>query len=232
MYTKALFAVASLALVQPASGQVTPPPVLEVAGPTTFEAGKKAVIKVTTTAKKVSWKIPPGCDTEALDGRRLAVWANPGTYLFVAMVPVGDDVVTIDYPVTITQGPRPPPGPGPIPDDPVVPPVVKSFRVIWVTESATTPTAGQNSVIGAKAVREYLTAKTTAEGNVAGWRHYDPQTSAANDQPTMRALWDAAKAKVTAVPCVIVEVNGKAEILPFPANAVEALKVLKQYGGQ
>jgi hypothetical protein len=132
--------------------------------------------------------------------------------------------------VTLTA-PLPPPGPGPGPDPPPPPPpVVKSFRVIWVTESATTLTAQQNSVIGAKAIRDYLTAKTTPENNVAGWRHFDPQT-VPSGQPTMTALWAAAKPKITTVPCLVVEVNGKAEILPFPANAVEALATLKTYGG-
>ena len=44
-------------LLVPAQAQV---PILEASGPTTVEVGKKTVIKVTTTAKKVTWKIPAG----------------------------------------------------------------------------------------------------------------------------------------------------------------------------
>src|SRR6185436_829666 len=127
-----------------------PPPVLEVLGPTTVEVGKKCVIKVQTTAKKVTWKIPSGCDAENLDGKRLAVWALPGTYTFVAMVPNGDDVVSIDYVLTVV-GPRPPPPPDPVdPIPPPPPPPVKSFRVIFVQESGWTPPVGQAAIPAAK----------------------------------------------------------------------------------
>jgi hypothetical protein len=208
-----------------------PEPVLEVGGPTVVEVGKKCVLKAQTTAKRVTWRVPAGCDTEALDGRRLAVWALPGTYTFVAMVPSGDDVVSIDYVLTVV-GPRPPPGPGPGPG-PEPPPVVSSFRVIWVKESGTKlPTAQQNAVIGAKTVQEYLYAKTTQEGGVTGWREYDPQTNASNDHPGMRTLWAATQSKITTVPCVIIQVNDKAEIFPFPANAADALTLLQSKGGK
>lgn len=114
-----------------------PLPVLEVIGPITAEVGKKCVIRVQTTAKKVTWKIPAGCDTENLDGRRLAVWALPGTYTFVAMVPYGDDVVSMDYVLTVT-GPRPPPPPPPPPpDDPVLTPFQVKLQAAYRADGAT-----------------------------------------------------------------------------------------------
>lgn len=150
----------------------------------------------------------------------------------------GPPVKTGAFLIECVVGPRPPPKPpepippGPTPPGPTPPPQpVTSFRVIWVTESASTPTAAQNSVIGAKAVRDYLTAKTTPENGWAGWRHFDPQTNGANEQPTMKALWAAVQAKLTTKDAVVIEVNGKAEILPFPANPAEALATLKKYGG-
>lgn len=120
----------------------------------------------------------------------------------------------------------------------VVPPQPgTSFRVIWVTESAATLTVQQNAVCGAKAIRDYLNAKATKSKTAAGgdwpdWRNYDPQTSATNEYPAMKALWEAVKPNITTVPCLVIEVNGKADIIPFPANAAEALKTLKKYGGE
>ena len=77
----------------------------------------------------------------------------------------------------VGTGPNPPPGPDPDPDvkpdpDPVP---VKSFRVIFVKESGQTLNAAQTAIPAAKAIRAYLNLKTTQEGNVPGWREYDPQ---------------------------------------------------------
>jgi hypothetical protein len=128
----------------------------------------------------------------------------------------------------------------PKPIDPVVPvaPVepepepVRSFRVIFVKESGSTLTAEQTAIPGAKAIREYLNAKTTREGNQPGWREYDPHQTTAGEQPTIAALWEAVKPKLNAIPCMIVEVNGKATVVSYPANAAEALNTLQRYGGQ
>lgn len=235
MRAKALAALVALVILH--SSAWAQAPVLEVHGPQVVEVGRKIVVQAETTAKKVTWKVPAGCDSVPLDGKRLAVWALPGTYTFTAMVPNGDDVVAVDVVLTVT-GPRPPPNPpGPVdpptPVDPVTPPVVvKSFRVIFVKESGATLPAGQSSIPAAKAIRDYLAAKTTPEGGIQGWREYDPQSNVANEQPTMKALWAAVKPKITAVPCVVVEVNGKADIVPFPADAATALKLLKTYGGE
>jgi len=136
-----------------------------------------------------------------------------------------------------TQGPKLEP---PKPVDPVTPVVpvdpqpepIRSFRVIFVKESGSTLPAEQTSIPGAKVIREYLNAKTTREGNQPGWREYDPQQTTAGEQPTIAALWEAVKPKLNAIPCMVVEVNGKATVVNYPANAAEALKTLQQYGGQ
>ena len=39
------------------------------------------------------------------------------------------------------------------------------------------------------------------------------------------------KPKLTALPCVVVEVNGKADILPFPASANAAIEIFRKYKG-
>ena len=83
--------------------------------PVTVEAGRKCVLVADTTAKKVTWKVPSGVDAESLDGKRMAVWGNPGGYQFIAMIPAGDDVLDTEIILTVT-GPRPPPDPDPKPD--------------------------------------------------------------------------------------------------------------------
>lgn len=139
--------------------------------------------------------------------------------------------------ITCNTAPRPGPTPTPVtpveptPDPPVPPQPVTSFRVIFIKESGTTLDAAQTAIPGAKSVRDYLFAKTTREGGVTGWREYDPDVDASHEQPVMKAMWEAVKPKVTTVPCVAVEVNGKVEILPYPANVADALAMLKKAGG-
>lgn len=114
---------------------------------------------------------------------------------------------------------------------PVVPEPVKSFRVIFVKESGQTLTGEQVAIPGAKEIRDYLTAKTTQEGGQVGWREYDPQQQTTNEQPTMKKLWETAKPSLLPAPCLIVEVNGKAIVMPFPKTVAEAVETLKKAGG-
>lgn len=151
------------------------------------------------------------------------------------IVPVGADdekkVIRRTLDVDAGEGPRPPPvPPGPVPPVPPGPPVpVTSFRVIFAFESGATLTAAQNGILYGKQVEDYLKANTTPENNIAGFRRYDRDTDASKDQPTMAALWAAVKPQITTVPCWIIERNGKAEILPFPASVADALETLKKY---
>lgn len=124
-------------------------------------------------------------------------------------------------PVPPTPTPTPTPTPEPTP--------VQSFRVIMVTETSQALTAHQQTVLLGNMVEDYLKANTTPEGGVAGFRRWDKDTNASKDFPTMAALWDAAKPKITTVPCWIVERNGKVEIIQFPANVTDALATLKKY---
>lgn len=137
------------------------------------------------------------------------------------------------YDVALTaKKPEPKPDdPPPKPDDPPQP-EVKSFRVIFVKESGSTLSSEQTAITGAKAVRDYLTQRTTPEGGLAGWREYDPQQNVNNEQATMRALWGASKSSIAKVPCLIVEVNGKVKLLDYPKNVPDAIKIFKEYGGQ
>jgi hypothetical protein len=166
----------------------------------------------------------------------------PGEYLVLCSYAKGDDSFELKWEGTLTGGVAPPgpTPPGPKPPDPPAPPVpVTSFRVVFVYESGTNLTAAQSAVIYGKAVEAYLNATCTKEGNLPGWRRYDKDTDAANEQPTMRALWAAVKPALTTVPCVVIEVNGKADILAIDKpdgkggrvtlTPAEALALLKKY---
>ncbi len=140
--------------------------------------------------------------------------------------------------LTVVSGTGPNPPPDPKPDDPPepdpdpTPQPVKSFRVIFVKESGETLNADQSAIPAARAIRAYLNLKTTQEGSVPGWREYDPQQITANEQATMKALWEAVKPKLLPSPCMVIEVNGHATVMPFPANVEECLTTLKKFGGE
>jgi hypothetical protein len=104
--------------------------------------------------------------------------------------------------------------------------------VIFVKESGTTLPSAQNAIPGARILRDYLHTKTTPESVIAGWREYDPEQTTDNELPGMAALWQAVKPQLLPAPCMVIEVNGKATVMPFPANATECLATLKKYGGE
>jgi hypothetical protein len=133
-------------------------------------------------------------------------------------------------------GPQPPPDPKPVPPDPKpdVDPVepVTSFRVIWIHESGHTLSQAQKSTMDAKVVRDYLNENCTKDGPQPGWRQWDRNIDASNDFPAMRTFWDNVIAKLKTTPAVAIEVNGKAEIYPFPASPADAIKLFKSKGGK
>jgi len=132
------------------------------------------------------------------------------------------------------QGPKPPPDdPEPEPDDPTPPGPVTSFRVIWIMESGDTLNAQQTAISGAKAIRDYLNAKTTrSPDGQPGWREFDPQQITKDEPAVIQELWKAIKEKQWSAPCVAIEVNNKVQVLPFPTNTADALALLKRRGGE
>lgn len=202
----------------------------------TVDAGALYLVTASTSGK-VAW-----AKSSSGQVRVIALPDNRGfvfsltEYAFVEFHLTDSSLSTVSLRITANHGPQPPPGPvDPVAPDPVNPedkkPHVSSFRVIFVKESGSTLSAAQTAIPGAKIVRDYLFAKTTRESSVTGWREYDPQTDVKNEQPTMKALWQSVQPKLTTIPCIVVEVNGKAEILPYPANVDEAMTLLKKYGG-
>jgi len=129
---------------------------------------------------------------------------------------------------------EPIPPPKPKPDDPPAPKPpepVTSFRVIFVYESGDPLTPAMQQVMFGEKVRNYLDGKTTAHPQGGkGWRRFDRDIDIANERdPDLKALWQATKPQLTAVPCVVVATNRKAEILPLPADEDAAVKLFEQY---
>lgn len=159
--------------------------------------------------------------------------------LLIVPIGVSAEAEVIRQPLTVMglapippPGPGPGPTPGPTPAPEPAPAPVASFRVIFVKESGATLTASQSSIPAAKVIRDYLIAKTTPENGQPGWREYDPDQATTNEQPTMQKLWEAVKPKVTKVPCLVIEVNGHATVMPFPVSVDECMVTLKKAGGE
>lgn len=150
----------------------------------------------------------------------------------VAFVPVGvktkADIVRAVIDADSGQGPIPPPTPV---EPKVEPKPAATFRVLFVYESGDTLTAAQNGVLYAKSLADYLDARCTKDGPTAGWRRRDKDASADAETPGIKTLWAAVKPHLTATPCLVIEADGKADILPLPATAADALATLKKYAG-
>jgi hypothetical protein len=172
-------------------------------------------------------------------------FSGPHLHLVTALKPGRAEVIVIPQGVTCAediirqvltvsgQGPKPPPDPEPEPDDPTPPGPVTSFRVIWILESGDTLNAAQTAIPDAKAVRDYVNAKTTrSPDGQPGWRTYDPQQITTNEPEVIQELWRQIKRKAWQTPCVAIEVNTHTIVLPFPANTADALALLKRYGGE
>lgn len=140
-----------------------------------------------------------------------------------------DNITRKTLDVFVGQGPRPPPDIKPVDPDVTPPGPVTSFRVIFGFESGSNLTGKQLGAAYSKEVEDYLTKNCTPEDGRPGFRRYDKDTAVTNEQPTMKALWNAVKDQITTVPCLIVEVNGKATILPYPADSADSLATLKKY---
>jgi hypothetical protein len=200
-------------------------------GPVTWQVvgksvGTKETDKALTLFGVVSGQTDPGEYPVPADA--LIVWGKAGGLTAVSAWGVIDGKAKQLLALSFIVGPAPP-GPGP---DPQPPQPVTSFRVIFVKESGQILNAQQSSIPGAKAIRDYLARKTTPEGGLQGWREYDPQVNVTNEQPNMKALWQAVQPKITTVPNVVIQTNGVAEIFPFPADTAACLALLESKGGK
>jgi hypothetical protein len=210
------------------------------AGPVTWivkgvSVGVKEVEKPLTMFGVIQGFVDPG--QYDVPAGAVIVWGKSEGVTDVQALGIVKDKPVILLSLAFQVGPAPPKPDDPKPDDPKPKPPqpVTSFRVIFVRETKTPSklTAQQSAVSTADAVVKYLRAKTTAENSVPGYREYDPDTNASNDQPGFQKLWAAAQAEAQkSRECIVIQVNDKVTIEPWSANTAAALKLLKQYGGE
>jgi hypothetical protein len=228
---------ACLCLLLLASALGAAPPVelpAEVAG----APGAFVTVRGKTDGKAVRFvALDPGLNVfpaELLTDRKATVVTatKPGRYRLLAYSSVKDDPTDPAIVVVVIGEVKPDPNPDPKPVDPPKPDPkpadpLTSFRVILVSETGTPLTQAQFGVMYAKKVSDWLDANTTPDG----WRRYDKDARTDGDRPPLNALWAAAKPKVSAVPCVAVERNGKVEVIAFegtPEAMVAKLAALRE----
>jgi hypothetical protein len=225
------------ALLLAASAALAAPPALDIPAEVRPVQGyarvspKTDAVSVTYVSLDGLYPFPAD---ELKDPRRFVLpvgGVKAGRYRYVAVAASKDgEQATAEFAVVVGDAPPGPTPPGPTPPDPAPVPVT-TFRVVIVYESSTTLTAAQTGIIFGNAVETYLTARTTKDGQTAGWRRRDKDDAGAGDTAGMNALWAAAKPKVTSVPCLAIQVNDKITLEPLPATAAETVALLKRYAG-
>jgi hypothetical protein len=234
MNMRGVYRGAILAVLLATATAFAAPPDLEIPAEVTPVQGYARVAPKTNAVSVVYVALDglyPFPSDELKDARRFVLPTNgvkAGRYRFVAVgASKTGEQATKEFAVVVGTPPQPPDPPTP-PDPPQPPdpptPAPEGFRVIFVYESSAPMTAAQQAVMFGAKTREYLDSKSK------GYRRFDKDVDAANEKDAdMRALWLAAKGKVTSVPCVIIAVGGKADILPLPASEDEAVKTFAKY---
>lgn len=191
---------------------------------------------------RVKWRVGPGLSRVPIDqlfpGQESAgvvVQGQRGTYEVWAWCAKGDVASELAVcRVVIGDVPPVPPGPvPPVPPGPVPPIPGDGLAVLIVYESAELaklPEAQRGVIFGAT-VRDYLNRKCAPDPAVASWKRFriwDKDLDLAAEHQ----LWRDAMARPRkSVPWIVVS-NGKAGFEgPLPATVDEAMKLLRQFGG-
>ena len=211
------------------------PPTLELPAEVKGEPGAFVQVPAKTDGKVVQWKaIDAGLNLFPVDLLRdtktaVVTAAKAGRYRLIAVTAKGDELSPFaETLIVIGDAPQPPPvPPGPNPPEPPTP-APQGFRVIFVWETSKAITQGELNAAYAEDVVQYLRSRTVSNSS---FRRWDPDVDVSKEpDPAMRELWAAVqKTKPTADKYVIIAVDGKATIEPFPKSAEESLALLKKY---
>ncbi len=231
---------------------------LSIDGPTSVAAGKMVRLQAKGQDPKAAliWRLPEvngeAIDAEESPDGRLLFTATPGKYtirlLAIRLDAATGKTIAEAARVTVTIGEPPPPvppvppGPDPKPPIPPVPPVPplppapipdKGLRVLIVYETADLSKydKGQQQIIYAKSVRDYLNSKCPvgADGKTKEWRMWDFDIAADGESK----LWqDAFKRKPARdkLPWLIVSDGKSGYEGPLPATVADMLALLRKYG--
>jgi len=241
----ALLAVALLAMggyvawtQLPKVGPPAPPvPTADIVLPAEVRggAGELLDLEAETRGESVQWWASPGLQHRGLcaGGKRCVVAAaRQGRYTVIAWTSLdGKPTAAAECSVVVGDAPQPTP-PTPTPPGPPPPsPVPQGFRVLFLYETSAKLTRGQLAVVNSTAVVDYLNRRCVKDTDGRpGWRKWDRDIDPAKDLKVWQELSASVKGKATA-PCLVVAVDQRAEVLPFPPDEAAALEVLKRYGG-
>lgn len=153
----------------------------------------------------------------------------------ILIVPVGTNdeakVIRRTLDVSAGEGPQPPP----VPIDPVTPatsdaPIAgPGFKALIVYDKTAVISAGQQSAIDGKTVRDYLESHCAKEGSGKAYRIWPVQ----EDFTGAPAVWqDAMKRPHPNIPWLVVS-DGKTGFEgPLPKTIAETMTIFKKYGGE
>jgi hypothetical protein len=228
-------AVAGLAAAQPG-----PVPRSVRAGDTlTVAEGKFADVTVEVPAgASVVWRFypPPVQRADKLaPGRAIFAGERGKTYVVTAVVIDFDKkaVTDTEFAVTFagkadpTPDPTPDPKPKPDPKPDPTPSPAKVVRVVLVYESGATLSAKHFGVLYGRELEEYLAGRCGA----SGWGRRDKDTDPAHDTSALKAVWAAGRGKVTSVPGLLMEADGRLDYQPLPLTAAAAIALVKKHAG-
>lgn len=123
-------------------------------------------------------------------------------------------------------------GTPPVPPDPPAPTTVTSFRTFIVYEAGQTMSATQNSIIYGKDVEAALNQSMNGLAvDKTGWRRTDKDADPSTMLSGFKDVWAAAKPKITAVPCIVFQVDSKITIEPLPPTIADTTAMIAKYRG-
>ncbi len=173
------------------------------------------------------------------------VTGTPGKYRFIlvaggtvdgkaklarALAEVIVDGVTPPIP---PSPPDPPIPPDPKPPDPKpIPSTVGNLRVLILFESSAKLDIKQLSALNGGLVRKYLSDKCiTDPDGLPAWRMWDRNIDAAGESALWKTALTAAQADTLPIPKVAIYAGTTlVKVVPLPANDVEMVAMLKQWG--
>ena len=194
---------------------------------------------------------------ESTTGESFAVDSNGKRAYFVASVPGkyrfllvaggavdGKAKLSRALAEVVVDGVVPPVPPGPNPPDPPIPPdpkppepkpipsTVGNLRVLILFESSAKLDIKQLSALNGGLVRKYLSDKCiTDPDGLPAWRMWDRNIDAAGESALWKTALTAAQADTLPIPKVAIYAGTTLiKVVPLPANDVEMVAMLKQWG--
>ncbi len=164
------------------------------------------------------------------------VTAEPGRYRFLLVAGGSVDgkaKLARAIAEVIVDGSTPPDPKPPTPPDPKpIPSTVGNLRVLILFESSAKLDIKQLSALNGGIVRKYLTDKCLMDSDgLPAWRMWDRNIDVTAESPAWKAALTAAQADPLPIPKVAIFAGTTlVKVVPLPANDVDMVTMLKQWG--